>query len=265
MTSFSIIADITKNIAGDLITIETLVKAGSDIHSYQITSSDIVKLQDSDLILYNGLSLEAHLMKYFKNLRKRIAVVAVTDGIKPINISDNKNPNPHAWMSPNNAMIYIENIRKALETLDPQHADEYTQNAKAYSEKIRNMISPLRSEFLKLDPSKRWLVTSEGCFPYVANDFGLKTLYLWEINSDSDRTPSQIRHVIDQVRKHKIKFIFSESTNSDQPAKQLAAETGALYGGILYVDSLSELDGPIPTYMDLLRVTFTTIIRHISS
>ena len=107
-------------------------------------------------------------------------------------------------------------------------------------------------------------MTSEGAFSYLARDFGLKELYLWPVNADSQGTPQQVREVIDAMRKHQIKVIFSESTVSDKPAKQIASETGATYAGVLYVDSLSEEGGPVPTYLDLLRVTTETIAKGLS-
>nr|5Z35_A Chain A, Periplasmic solute binding protein [Candidatus Liberibacter asiaticus str. psy62]5ZHA_A Chain A, Periplasmic solute binding protein [Candidatus Liberibacter asiaticus str. psy62] len=264
LSSFSIIGDITQNIAKDLVTVTTLVEAGNDSHSYQVTSADAIKIQNADLILCNGLHLEETFMKYFTNLKKGTKIITVTDGINPIGVSEDTSvdsePNPHAWMSLTNAMIYIENIRKALTALDPSNAKKYELNAREYSEKIRNSILPLKTRIEKVDPEKRWFVTSEGCLVYLAEDFGFKSLYLWPINSDSERSPSMMRHAINQMRSHKIKFIFSESTNSDQPAKQVAYETNASYGGVLYVDSLSKPDGPAPTYLDLLRFSLTKIV-----
>ena len=110
----------------------------------------------------------------------------------------------------------------------------------------------------------RWLVTSEGAFSYLARDYGLKESYLWPINSDGQGTPQQVRRVIDQMKKHQIKAIFSESTVSPKPAQQVARETGANYAGVLYVDSLSSQEGKVPTYIDLLSVTLSTIAEGLS-
>lgn len=161
-------------------------------------------------------------------------------------------------------MIYVENIRKGLTQIDPDHAALYAANAKAYSDKIRSEIQPMRDAIAALPEAKRWLVTSEGAFSYLARDFGLKELFLWPVNADSQGTPQQVRGVIDAMRANNIHVIFSESTVSPDPAKQVAKETGAAYGGILYVDSLSEADGPVPTYLDLLRVTTQTVVKGLS-
>ncbi|MBY7649550.1 MAG: metal ABC transporter substrate-binding protein [Candidatus Liberibacter europaeus] len=267
LSSFSIIADMTQNVAKDLVTVISLVPPGTDAHTYQATPSDAIKIQKADIVLCNGLNLEGSFIKYFTN-RENTRVITVSDGVKPISVSDKSDgsdPNPHAWMSVKNAMIYIQNIRKALEEIDPEHAAEYERNAKAYEEEIVRTILPFKSKIDSIDPNNRWLVTSEGCMVYLAEYFGLKSLYLWPITSDSERSPSQIREVIKQMRKHKIKFIFSESTNSDQPAKQVAYEAKASYGGVLYVDTLSKPEGPAPTYLKLLTITLKTITDRLTT
>ncbi|NBB49504.1 zinc ABC transporter solute-binding protein [Rhizobium sp. CRIBSB] len=263
VTTFTVIADIAKNVAGDAATVESITKPGAEIHGYQPTPRDILKARDADLVLRNGLNLEAWFEKFLANLGD-VPTVTVSDGVEPISIAggayDGK-PNPHAWMSPENALIYVENIRKALTDIDPANAAIYEANARTYSLKIRAEIEPMQAEIAKIPENERWLVTSEGAFSYLARDLGMKELYLWPINADSQGTPQQVKAVVDQVIENKIPVVFSESTVSDKPAKQVAAETGARYGGILYVDSLSEPDGPVPTYLDLLKVTVSTIVK----
>ncbi|QLF68345.1 metal ABC transporter substrate-binding protein [Peteryoungia desertarenae] len=263
VTTFTVIADIARNVAGDAATVESITKPGAEIHGYQPTPRDILKAQDADLVLWNGMNLESWFEKFLANLGD-VPSAVVSEGIEPISISggayDGK-PNPHAWMSPDNALIYVENIRKALTQIDPANAETYARNAAAYSERIEAQIGPMKAKIAALPENERWLVTSEGAFSYLARDLGLKELYLWPINADSQGTPQQVKALIDQVIANKIPVVFSESTVSDKPAKQVAAETGARYGGVLYVDSLSEADGPVPTYLDLLNVTVSTVTR----
>jgi manganese/iron transport system substrate-binding protein len=266
VTTFTVIADMAKNVAGNAADVESITKAGAEIHNYQPTPRDILRARDADLVLRNGLNLEQWFEKFLTNLGK-VPSVTVSDGVEPMAIAGGAyqgKPNPHAWMSPENAVIYVENIRKGLSEIDPAHADTYAANAKAYADKIRAAVQPIRDILGKLPEDHRWLVTSEGAFSYLARDFGLKELYLWPVNADSQGTPQQVREVIDAMRKHQIKVIFSESTVSDKPAKQIASETGATYAGVLYVDSLSEEGGPVPTYLDLLRVTTETIAKGLS-
>ncbi|WP_320195101.1 metal ABC transporter substrate-binding protein [Agrobacterium rosae] len=266
VTTFTIIADMARNVAGDAAEVDSITKAGAEIHNYQPTPRDILKARNANLVLWNGLNLELWFQKFLANLAD-VPNVTVSDGVQPMSISGGAyqgKPNPHAWMSPDNALIYVENIRKALAQIDPDHADIYAANAKAYSDKIKQEIQPMRDAIAALPENKRWLVTSEGAFSYLARDFGLKELFLWPVNADSQGTPQQVRGVIDAMREHNIQVIFSESTVSPDPAKQVAKETGAAYGGVLYVDSLSEADGPVPTYLDLLRVTTETVVKGLS-
>ena len=263
VTTFTIIADIARNVAGDAAEVESITKPGAEIHNYQPGPRDIVKAQDADLVLWNGMNLEQWFVKFFENV-KDVPQVVVSDGVEPMSIGEGPysgKPNPHAWMSPTNALIYVENIRKALVTHDPANAATYDANAAAYVEQIKALDAPLRARLDQIPADQRWLVTSEGAFSYLVRDYGLKELYLWPINADQQGTPQQVRKVIDEVRANRIPVVFSESTVSDKPAKQVAKETGAAYGGILYVDSLSEADGPTPTYLKLLEVTVDTIAK----
>lgn len=265
VTTFTVIADMAKNVAGDAAIVESITKPGAEIHEYQPTPGDIERAQGAQLLLSNGLNLELWFQKFFQNL-KNVPDVVVTNGITPIGITEGAyegKPNPHAWMSPDNAMIYVDNIRDAFIKYDPENEQIYSANAKVYKEKIAATIDPIREKLNQLHDEQRWLVTSEGAFSYLARDFGLKELYLWPVNADQQGTPQQVRKVIDTVKKYQIPAVFSESTVSDKPARQVARETGAVYGGVLYVDSLSEPSGPTPTYIDLLRVTADTAVNGI--
>ncbi len=262
-TTFTIIADMAQNVAGDLADVVSITKPGSEIHGYQPTPRDILAAQDADLILWNGMNLELWFEQFFRNLRNVPAAV-LSDGVDPMPISSGSyegKPNPHAWMALDSALIYVDNIRDALSEVDPANAEAYAANAEVYKTQIADTIGPLREAVRALPENQRWLATSEGAFSYLARDFDLKELYLWPINADQQGTPKQIKDVIDAVRANGVPAVFSESTVSDRPAKQIARETGAAYGGVLYVDSLSEADGPVPTYLDLLRVTSETILE----
>ena len=263
VTTFTVIQDIAQNVAGDAATVESITKPGAEIHEYEPTPKDIVKAQSADLILWNGLNLERWFERFFQNIKDKPAVV-VTEGVTPLSIYEGPYkdaPNPHAWMSPSNALIYVENIKNALVKYDPQNADTYQKNAAAYAEKIKQLDKPLREKLSQIPADQRWLVTSEGAFSYLAKDYDLKEGYLWPINAEQQGTPQQVRKLIDLVKKNHIPVVFSESTVSAKPAQQVAKESGAKYGGVLYVDSLSAADGPVPTYIDLLNVTVSTIVK----
>lgn len=263
VTTFTVIQDMAQNVAGTAAVVESITKPGAEIHDYQPTPLDIVRAQEADLVLWNGFNLERWFEKFFQNV-KNVPSVVLTEGIEPMGIREGPytgKPNPHAWMSPNNALIYVENIRKAFVKYNPANAEIYNRNAEAYAAKIKAIDEPLRKRLASIPENQRWLVTSEGAFSYLARDYNMREAYLWPINADEMGTPQQVRKVIDLVRRYKIPVVFSESTVSDKPARQVARETGARYGGVLYVDSLSAANGPVPTYLDLLRVTVETIAK----
>lgn len=260
-TTFTVIADMVQNVAGDKAEVVSITTPGAEIHNYAPSPRDIIRAQGADLILWNGLNLELWFEKFFSRLRD-VPSAVLTDGIEPMGIAEGPytgKPNPHAWMSFSDAEIYVDNIRSALAKADPKNAPTYTANAEAYIDRIRAARAPIQALIDAIPEEQRWLVSSEGAFSYLARDLGLRELYLWPINADAQGTPQQVRKVIDAVREHNIPAVFSESTVSDKPAQQIARETGAAYGGVLYVDSLSEADGAVPTYLDLLRVTAETI------
>ena len=261
-TSFTVIADMARNVAGDAATVVSITKPGAEIHDYQPTPQDLVRAQRSDLLLWNGLNLERWFQRFLQDI-EGVPSVVVSEGVQPLSIYDGPysgKPNPHAWMSPSNALIYIDNIRAALVRLDPDNAIAYNANAAAYSAQVASLREDLTDKISAIPAAQRYLVTSEGAFSYLARDLQMQEIYLWPINADRQGTPQQVRKVIDTVRANNIPVVFSESTISDRPARQVARETGALYGGVLYVDSLSSADGPVPSYIELLRVTTSTIV-----
>lgn len=263
VTTFTIIQDIAQNIAGNAAIVESITVPGAEIHEYEPTPKDLVRAQSADLVLWNGLNLERWFERFFEDI-KDVPSVIVSEGVDPMPIREGSykgNPNPHAWMSPTEGLIYVENIRKALVKYDPKNAEIYNQNAASYIKKIQDMDRPLREKLSRIPQENRWLVTSEGAFSYLTRDYGFKEAYLWPINAEQQGTPKQVKAIIDLVRANKIPVIFSESTISNKPAIQVSRETGIKYGGVLYVDSLSQQDGPVPTYIDLLNVTVETIAK----
>jgi len=261
VTTFTVLADMAAQVAGDAADVVSITKPGAEIHGYEPTPGDIVRASDADLILWNGMNLELWFEQFLSNLGD-IPSATLTDGIDPIPISAGSyagRPNPHAWMGADNALIYIDNIAAAFAAQDPGNAAVYQSNAAAYKDQLRATLEPLRAQIAAIPEDQRWLVTCEGAFSYLARDFGLKELYLWPMNADQVGTPQQVRAVIDGVREYDIPVVFCESTVNTAPAEQVARETGAAYGGVLYVDSLSLPDGPVPTYLDLLKVTSTTV------
>ncbi len=255
LTSFTVLADMAENVAGDKLIVESITRIGAEIHGYEPTPSDLVKAEKADLVLYNGMNLERWMERFLGNV-KHVPSVILTEGIEPIPIVEGPytdKPNPHAWMSAQNALIYVENIRKAFVEIDPENAQIYNTNANGYSEKLKAIDQGLKTDLAKIPENQRYLVSCEGAFSYLTRDYHLKEIYMWPINAEQQFTPRQVQSVIEEVKSNNVPTIFCETTVSDEGQKQVAEATGAKFGGNLYVDSLSSENGPVPTFLELLE------------
>lgn len=254
LTTFTVLADVARNVAGDKLTVESITKAGAEIHGYEPTPGDIRKASKADLILDNGLNLEAWFGQFVEGLDVPHAVVS--DGVQVMDISEDSyqgKPNPHAWMSPVNVQIYVDNMVKAFSELDPDNAEVFRSNGDAYKAELQAVQDEMKARLAGVPEPQRALVTCEGAFSYLARDAGLREVYIWAVNAEQQATPQQITRAIEYVKANKVPAVFCESTVSDAPMQQVVGATGAKFGGTLYVDSLSEADGPVPTYLDLIR------------
>lgn len=265
LTTFTVLADMTENVAGEYADVASITKAGAEIHGYEPTPQDMTRMQGADLVLDNGMNLEKWAEKLYQNV-PNVPHVTLTEGITPSPIAEGpykSKPNPHAWMSPANALKYVDNIEKALSKADSKNADGYKRNAAAYKKSIQALDEKLRSGLGGVDGSRRYLVTCEGAFSYLIKDYGLKELYLWPINADAQGTPQQIKSVVETVRANNVPVVFCESTVSSKAQEQVAKETGAKYGGAFYVDSLSGADGNASTYLKMLEYNISTFLKGI--
>lgn len=260
LTTFTVLADIAENVAGDRLEVESITKAGAEIHGYEPTPGDIRRASQADLILDNGLNLEQWFSQFVDDLD--VPHVVVSEGIEELSITEDAyagKPNPHAWMSPLNVQIYADNMAEAFSDLDPEHADDFTAQAKSYKAELQGVQDELVDELSALPKSQRALVTCEGAFSYLARDAGLSEKYIWPVNAEAQATPGQITSAIDFVEDNDVPAVFCESTVSPAPMEQVVEATEAEFGGTLYVDSLSEADGPVPSYLDLIRHDATII------
>jgi manganese transport system substrate-binding protein len=261
LTTFTVLADIAQNVAGDHLTVESITKVGAEIHGYEPTPGDIAKASRADLILDNGLGLELWFERFVESVD--VPRVVVSDGIEVLDITEDAyagKPNPHAWMSPLNVQIYVDNMVEAFSELDPQHAADYRANGDVYQAELHQIQKQLAADLAGLPQRQRALVTCEGAFSYLARDAGLTEQYIWPVNAEQQATPKQIAAAIEFVRENDVPSVFCESTVSDKPMQQVVEATGAAFGGTLYVDSLSEAGGPVPSYLELIRHDADTII-----
>nr|WP_249358760.1 metal ABC transporter substrate-binding protein [Nocardia cyriacigeorgica] len=254
LTTFTVLADIAANVAGEHLTVESITKPGAEIHGYEPTPGDIKKAAKADLILDNGMNLEAWFSQFVED--SEAAHVTVSDGVAPMSITEDAyqgKPNPHAWMSPLNVRTYVDNMVTAFSELDPDHAADFRANGDKYKAELQRVNDELVADLSVLPQHQRALVTCEGAFSYLARDAGLTEKYIWPVNAEQQATPQQITSAIEFVRANQVPAVFCESTVSDAPMRRVVEATGATFGGVLYVDSLSAPDGPVPTYLELIR------------
>lgn len=264
LSTFTIISDMVGEVGGEKVESVSLTKPGAEIHGYQPTPDDLIRASKADIMFENGMNLELWTEKLRAGIPGDIPVVTVSEGVTIQSISEDAyagKPNPHAWMSPEQGLIYVENIRRALSDIDPENAEYYAANAATYSNKIKSVDAKLERELATLPENNRYLVTCEGAFSYLTTDYNMKEIYLWAINSESQGSPQQVAKVIEAVKANDIPAVFCESTVEPRIQQEVVNATGAKLGDVLYVDSLSTADGPASTYLKLLEHTADTIIN----
>ena len=263
LTTFSVLADLVDEVGGGHVRVESITKVGAEIHGYEPTPSDLIEAQDADLILDNGLGLERWFERFL--LSVDAPHVVLSEGVEPVDIRSGDYrglANPHAWMSPLAAQTYVDNTVRALSELSPEHAADFEENGEEFKAELQELLDTLRTSSSTIEGAA--LVTCEGAFSYLARDAGLEEAFIWPVNADAEGTPRQIRSVIGFVNEHEVPAVFCESTVNPSAQEQVAAATGTRLEGPLYVDSLSGPDGPVPTFLDLLRYDIALITEGLS-
>ena len=258
LTTFSVLADLVDTVGGGHVRVASITKVGTEIHGYEPTPSDLVRAQDADLVVDNGLGLERWFERFLNSVDAPHAVLS--DGVEPLDIRTGDyrgRANPHAWMSPLAAQTYVDNTVAALSGLAPEHAADFEANGRQLKAELTALLADFREDLADVDAAA--LVTCEGAFSYLARDAGLQEAFIWPVNADSEGTPRQIRGVITFVEENRVPTLFCESTVNPSAQEQVALATGARLGGTLYVDSLSGPEGPVPTFLDLIRYDLNTI------
>ncbi len=257
VATFTVLADVVAVVGGEDVTVGSITGPGMNVHGYEPTPDDLRRAAGADLVVANGLGLESWLHDLVDPLG--VPVVAVGEAVDPLPVrgSDGETAelahNPHVWMSPHTGRSYVAAVADALAAADPTHAEGYARRAATLTDELTHLAQELELAVAGLPPEHRVLVTCEGAFSYLARDAGLREAYLWPVNAERQGTPRQAARVIDTVRRDEVPAVFCEWTVPTTAQRQVARETGARFAGELYVDSLTGPDGPVPTYLDLLR------------
>ena len=255
LTTFTILADMARQVAGDRLQVKSITKPGAEIHGYEPSPKDLEQASGADLIIENGLGLELWARRFVQSAGD-VPTVTLTEGMQPLLIEGDVyagKPNPHAWMSPLRAQGYVDQLVNAFSNLDPEGSQIYQDNGKRYKLQLDNLDAELRDLLAVIPENQRVLVSCEGAFSYLAQDYGFDEAYLWPVNAESQITPRRMARLIERVKRDQVPAVFCETTVSDKAQREVARASGARFGGSFYVDSLSKRNGPAPTLLDLQR------------
>ena len=269
----SIIADITKNIAGDKINLHSIVPVGQDPHEYEPLPEDVKKTSQADLIFYNGINLEtggnAWFTKLVENAKKKENkdYYAVSEGVDVIYLegqNEKGKEDPHAWLNLENGIIYAKNIAKRLSEKDPANKETYEKNLKAYVEKLSALDKEAKEKFNNIPEEKKMIVTSEGCFKYFSKAYNVPSAYIWEINTEEEGTPDQIKTLVEKLRKTKVPSLFVESSVDDRPMKTVSKDTNIPIYAKIFTDSVTEEGEEGDSYYSMMKYNLEKIAEGLS-
>lgn len=267
IATFSILADMTREIGGERVRVDALVGPDSDAHAYQPTPADARRLAQAHLVVTNGMGFEGWMDRLVTAAGYRGEVVVATRGIRVIReprkghstVHHHRDADPHAWQDLGNAAQYVSNIEAALARADPAGAHVYRANAAAYRARLDALDAEIRAALDRLPQERRRIVTSHDAFGYFAHAYNLQFLAPVGLSTDSDPTAADVAKLIRQIKKERIPAVFIENISDPRLLERVRAETGARIGGTLYSDALSAPGGPAATYLDLMRHNLRTL------
>ncbi len=249
--SFTILADLARNVGGDRVVVTSLVGPNGDVHSYVPTPADAKALVGAKVVVLNGLGLEGATARFMETAAKNAQVVVASTGVTPLR--QGREVDPHAWQSISNAKLYVANIRDALIAADPSDKAVFEANAAAYLQRLDALDKEIKAEIAKIPPERRELISIHDAFGYLGSAYGIAFIAPHGVSTEAEGSARDIARIIKQIRAEHIPAVFLENVTDPRVMEQIAREAGARVGGTLYSDALTAPDGPAPTYIDLMR------------
>ena len=264
VTTFTILGDILQNVGREHVVMTTLVGPNEDAHVYEPTPSDARALADADLVFINGLGFEGWISRLIKASGYKGQVVVASEGIRPLR-AENGAIDPHAWQNLANGRVYVTNIAQALAAADPKHSANYRQNAKYYNDKLTTQDRKIRRHFNTIPSDRRKVITSHDAFQYFGRAYGIEFLAPVGLSTESEPLAGEVAALVRQMRDEGIRALFVENITDPRLIQQLAREAGAVVGGTLYSDSLSNRLGPAATYINMFRYNTSKIVKALAN
>ena len=270
VTTNSILYDMVKNVGGDNVDIHSIVPIGQDPHEYEVKPKDIKALTDADVVFYNGLNLETG-NGWFKNALSQAnksyedgSVVKVSKNVKPLYLNgakegDESKQDPHAWLSLDNGIKYVEEISKALIKKNDNYKDDIQSNTKDYIAKLEDLKKESHDKFNDIPKEQRAMITSEGAFKYFSKQFDIKPGYIWEINTEKQSTPEQMKQAVKFVQDNNLKHLLVETSVDKKSMQSLSEETNLDIYGEVYTDSIGKKGTKGDSYFNMMQENINTV------
>ena len=267
VASFTVLADMVKQVGGDHVDVTSLVPPNGDPHEYEPTPDDARKLKGADVVFTSGLGLEGWFARLAKASGYAGAPVIASNGIQSRKMVDDGKTitDPHAWNSIPNAEVYVDNIEKALAKSDPEDAASFKQNADAYEAKLKDLDKYARAEVAGVPQAGRKVLTTHDALSYFGAAYGVKFISPLGFSTENEPSAAQVANVIKQIKAEHVHTYFFENSNDPRLVKQIADATGAQPGGELFVEALSPPDGPAPTYADMFKYNVDKLVAGMKS
>ena len=255
LASFSVIADLVRQVGGDRVEVRSIVALSQDPHDFEPSPSDVRRVMKAQLIVINGLGFEPWADRFVKAANYKGERLVASRGVKALSVRGAVDP--HAWQDVENVKLYIENIRDALSKVDPAGASDYARNASAYGRELDTLNKEIKTGFASIPKAQRRVITSHDAFNYFGDAYDVVFLAPQGVSSSAEPSARDVAAIIKQIRAENIKAIFFENALPQQLARQIASETGVRIAGKLYADVLGD---NVRGYTEMMRHNYKAIL-----